>query len=83
MSTRLTTLVPPSCKWRWKSSVWALDGAHALATRAHCARLAHASYTIKELQKDINKQLEAITDVQERERLRESTKLGIFVVHNK
>lgn len=44
---------------------------------------AHPSYTIKELQKDINKQLEAITDEAERERLRESTKLGVFVVHNK
>ncbi|WOO79808.1 Xanthine phosphoribosyltransferase 1 [Vanrija pseudolonga] len=40
-------------------------------------------YTIRELQKDINKQLELVTDVAERERLREATKLAIFVVHNK
>ncbi|CAK9783052.1 unnamed protein product [Cutaneotrichosporon oleaginosum] len=40
-------------------------------------------YTIKEMQKDINKHLEAIEDVTERERLRAETKLGIFVVHNK
>lgn len=40
-------------------------------------------YTIKEMQKDINKHLEAIEDKTERERLRAETKLGIFVVHNK
>ncbi|KAL1409455.1 hypothetical protein Q8F55_003438 [Vanrija albida] len=40
-------------------------------------------YTIRELQKDINKQLELVQDVAERERLREATKLAIFVVHNK
>ncbi|ODN78311.1 hypothetical protein L202_03955 [Cryptococcus amylolentus CBS 6039] len=40
-------------------------------------------YTVKELQIDINKQLELVEDVQERERLRAETKLGIFVVHNK
>ncbi|GMK56174.1 hypothetical protein CspeluHIS016_0300140 [Cutaneotrichosporon spelunceum] len=40
-------------------------------------------YTIKEMQKDIKKQLEAIEDPAERARLSEATKLGIFVVHNK
>ncbi|WVQ75255.1 hypothetical protein IAR50_004868 [Cryptococcus sp. DSM 104548] len=40
-------------------------------------------YTVKELQIDINKQLELVEDVEERERLRAETKLGIFVVHNK
>ncbi|KAK1923871.1 putative transferase [Papiliotrema laurentii] len=40
-------------------------------------------YTVKELQKDINAQLEAVQDEAERERLRSETKLGIFVVHNK
>jgi len=40
-------------------------------------------YTIRELQSDIEKQLSAVADVAERERLRGETKLGIFVVHNK
>ena len=40
-------------------------------------------YTIKELQSDIEKQLLAVEDPTERERLREFTKLGVFVVHNK
>ncbi|ORX38054.1 putative transferase [Kockovaella imperatae] len=41
------------------------------------------TYLIKELQSDIDKQLEAVSDADEREKLRESTKLGVFVVHNK
>ncbi|OCF61678.1 transferase [Kwoniella mangroviensis CBS 10435] len=41
------------------------------------------TYTIRELQIDINKQSAAVEDDQERERLRKETKLGIFVVHNK
>lgn len=40
-------------------------------------------YTIRELQKDIEKQLSQVTDEKERERLRAETQLGIFVVHNK
>ncbi|RSH87678.1 hypoxanthine-guanine phosphoribosyltransferase [Apiotrichum porosum] len=40
-------------------------------------------YTVRELQKDIEKQLAEVADVEERERLRTETKLGIFVVHNK
>ncbi|WWC93132.1 uncharacterized protein L201_008099 [Kwoniella dendrophila CBS 6074] len=41
------------------------------------------TYTIRELQIDIEKQLALVQDEQERERLRNETKLGIFVVHNK
>ncbi|WVR08344.1 hypothetical protein IAU60_005397 [Kwoniella sp. DSM 27419] len=41
------------------------------------------TYTIRELQSDIDKQLAEVADEQERERLRAATKLGIFVVHNK
>ncbi|GFZ50265.1 Hypoxanthine-guanine phosphoribosyltransferase [Saitozyma sp. JCM 24511] len=40
-------------------------------------------YLIRELKNDIEKQLAEVTDEKERERLREETKLGIFVVHNK
>lgn len=40
-------------------------------------------YLVKELQRDINKQLEDVKDEVERERLRAETKLGVFVVHNK
>ncbi|EJT47069.1 transferase [Trichosporon asahii var. asahii CBS 2479] len=40
-------------------------------------------YTIRELQKDIEKQLSLVEDAAERERLRAATKLAIFVVHNK
>ncbi|KGB78152.2 hypothetical protein CNBG_4239 [Cryptococcus deuterogattii R265] len=40
-------------------------------------------YLVKELQRDINKQLEDVKDEAERERLRAETKLGVFVVHNK
>lgn len=40
-------------------------------------------YLVKELQKDIQKQLLEVKDEQERERLRRETQLGIFVVHNK
>ncbi|RXK38876.1 transferase [Tremella mesenterica] len=40
-------------------------------------------YTIRELQHDIKVQLEAVSDPDEKERLREETKLAIFVVHNK
>jgi hypothetical protein len=41
------------------------------------------SYCIKELQRDIELQLQAVSDEKERERLRAETQLGIFVVHNK
>jgi hypothetical protein len=41
------------------------------------------SYCIKELQRDIELQLQAVNDEAERERLRKETQLGIFVVHNK
>jgi hypoxanthine phosphoribosyltransferase len=40
-------------------------------------------YLIRELKNDIEKQLAEVADEKERERLREETKLGIFVVHNK
>ena len=40
-------------------------------------------YTIRELQKDIEQQLLHVADEEERARLREATKLAIFVVHNK
>jgi uncharacterized protein len=42
-----------------------------------------SSYCIKELQRDIELQLQAVSDENERERLRKETQLGIFVVHNK
>jgi len=40
-------------------------------------------YTIRELQRDIDAQLQDVKEEAERERLRSETKLGIFVVHNK
>ncbi|KAI9631714.1 putative transferase [Dioszegia hungarica] len=40
-------------------------------------------YLIRELQKDIDEQLQLIENTEDREKLRETTKLGIFVVHNK
>ncbi|ORY35059.1 transferase [Naematelia encephala] len=40
-------------------------------------------YCLRELQSDINKQLDEVEDETERERLRKETQLGIFVVHNK
>lgn len=44
---------------------------------------ADSRYCLRELQHDINQQLEAVADEKERERLRSETKLGVFVVHNK
>ncbi|KAJ9117820.1 hypothetical protein QFC20_000100 [Naganishia adeliensis] len=41
------------------------------------------SYALKELIKDVTQQLELVQDPTERARLAESTKFGIFVVHNK
>ncbi|KAJ9121044.1 hypothetical protein QFC24_005025 [Naganishia onofrii] len=41
------------------------------------------SYALKELIKDVNQQLELVQDPTERARLAETTKFGIFVVHNK
>lgn len=40
-------------------------------------------YTIKELQRDIEEQLAEVKDEALRTKLRDETKLGIFVVHNK
>jgi hypothetical protein len=40
-------------------------------------------YTIKELQRDIEEQLAEVKDEALRAKLRDETKLGIFVVHNK
>lgn len=40
-------------------------------------------YALKELIKDVNAQLALVQDETERARLAESTKFGIFVVHNK
>ncbi|KAJ9120221.1 hypothetical protein QFC22_003121 [Naganishia vaughanmartiniae] len=41
------------------------------------------SYALKELIQDVNQQLELVQDKTERARLAETTKFGIFVVHNK
>jgi hypothetical protein len=40
-------------------------------------------YLIRELKNDIEQQLSDVADEAERKRLRNETKLGIFVVHNK
>ena len=58
---------------------WVIPPSHTSAM----PELTNPRYTVKELQKDTNAQLEAVQDEAERERLRSETKLGIFVVHNK
>jgi hypothetical protein len=57
------------------SSVLALIFTHSRAT---------LSYALQELQIDVEKQLQELkVSEEERSRIRDATKFGIFVVHNK
>lgn len=74
-------------------SSFAFDTSFVLCL-SHCSDCIHAlqptnsratlAYAVRELQIDIEKQLKAL-DVsdEERSKIRDATKIGIFVVHNK
>ena len=79
---RSMTHVEPSCEYNNTHTLFPLLRLLDMAPQRY-KELMDSSYCIKELQRDIEQQLQAVADETERERLRKETQLGIFVVHNK